>query len=406
MRPVAFCAIAVIAAVALAEPAAARVTQTFGGTLRYPQSIALGRSGDVYVLDTSGRSLDEHVFVKAYSPSGVALRRWHVASRLSDVFDMATDAGDNVYVALRGERKVLKYSRTGQLLASIDMPHRSEAGMSMNVAVDPRGRLVVAEGDGRLFVFDAAGTLESTREVIRPEDRDENGVYGLAVTASGATWVSYLDGVALLDPAGGASRYIARRGSRPQDVGGGDAIAAGPADSVYVLASTPSTRIERFAADGAYLGSLGEPDTRWSDVAIAGDGSMFALTGGKAQHLTAITTVDIVAPRVTIGDVDTRPNGPSSRATVGVSYTLSERAAVRVAILRREDRGGYAGRYRHAETIRLAAVAAGRHTFEWLARSSRSARLRRGAYKLFIVASDDAGLESKPARARFSLRRL
>jgi hypothetical protein len=54
----------------------------------------------------------------------------------------------------------------------------------------------------------------------------------------------------------------------------------------------------------------------------------------------------------------------------------------------------------------ITTAAAGLHRLDWLARSARAARLRRGAYGVFVVAWDESGLESKVARGSFSLRRL
>jgi sugar lactone lactonase YvrE len=405
--------IAAIAACALVQPAGASVLQTIGNVppqkLRYAQNIALGPSGTIFVLDTSGTFPDPNVFVKVYSAAGDGLRRWRIASRNDDLFDIAVDAAENVYVAERSERKVLKYSPAGVLLAEVRLPGTAEHLMDMHVAIDPAGNLVVAEGDGRLWTFDLAGRLIASRELLAPDDRVRNGVYGVAVTASGAIWVTDTRGIALVDPAGGPLRYIARRGPRPQDVADTRAIAAGPANTLYVVGAQRVARIQRFGGDGTYLGSTAN-GSGWTDAAVAGDGSILAVAfagpNSSVQRLSPIATVDVTPPVVDIRDVATRPRGGSSRSTLRLRYTLSERSAVRVTFARRAERGRYAGRYRQTETIRVPAAAAGRHTFEWLARSVRQALLRRGDYKVFVVAWDDAGLESAGARASFKLRRL
>jgi sugar lactone lactonase YvrE len=413
LHRIALTALVALAACLVSQPASARVLQTIGAgapqELRYPLSVALGPSGTVYALDTSGSSPDPNVRVRAYSRAGAGLRSWRVpADELS--FDIAVDAAENVYVAVRSERKVLKYSSAGQLLADLRLPGPDLGPWELSLAIDPAGRLVVADGFGRMWTFDAAGQPTGPRQVIAPGG--ENVVNDIAIAPSGATYVDDMHGIALLDPAGGPSRYVALRGSRPQDIVGTRAIAAGPDGTVYAVSMRRIPQIQRYAADGTYLGSVGlQRGGQWTGAAVAPDGSILAseFTGGPGQgfveRLAPIASVDVQPPSVEIGTVKTRPHGSASRVVLRLSYTLSERAIARVTFAGRVDRGRYAGRYRQVETIELP-PAAGRHTFEWRAPSVRSARRWRGHYKVFVVASDDAGLESATARASFTLRRL
>ena len=408
--PIATGVLAALAMGVACEVASGRVLQTFGDppqSRRYHENIALGPSGRVFVLTTGGRFPDPTVRVKVYTRAGVALRSWRVTAPTTDIFDMAVDAAENVYVAARGEREVLKYSATGKLLARLKLPGTAPHTLNLHVAIDPAGQLIVGEGDGRIWIFDAAGKLAGARRASAPDDRD-TGVYGLAVTSSGATYVSNLKGIVLLDPAGGPSRYVARSGQRPQDANGA-ALVAGLFGTLYVVDRQRVSRVQRFGPDGAYLGSVGAPGTGWVDAAVASDGTILALTGGPGgavQRLAAITTVDVQRPSVVIDAVESRPRGPSSRVAMRLRYRLSERSALRLAFARREDRGRYAGRYRHTETFTLPPAERGSHSFDWLAPSPSAARLRRGAYKVFVVAWDEAGLESATARGTFSLRRL
>lgn len=400
----------------------AGAAQTIGATgslqLRYAENVAAGPSGRVYVLDTSGSSPDPRVLVKVFTPAGKGLRSWHVGAD-ADIFDIAIDAAENVFVAVRGQHAVLKYSSTGELLATLALPGARDRIVDLALAFDPAGNLVVAEGDGTIAIFDAAGKLVGVRKLVAPGQPSDAGIGAIAIGPSGAAYVSTAGGIGVLDSAGVVTRYVARSGPRPQDLSSirAIAIAAGPANSVYVLSSfgilAPTTpRVQQFAADGTYLGSAAlDRHFSWTDVAVAPDGSILAsalLPGpgdGLVTRADPITAVDVTPPKVAIASVRTRPLGLRSPVLTRLRYTLSERSTLRITFSRRVDHGRYEGRYRQARTINLAPVGAGRHTFDWRASPASSARLRRGRYKVFVVASDAAGLDSPVARASFTLGR-
>src|SRR3954462_12362199 len=123
-RRAALIATATLAAVALgavAERASARVVQTIGTTgphpLRFPSQVALGPSGEVYVMDRGDRDLDP-VYVTVYSPSGAELRRGRVGTNgAGDAHAMLADSAGNVYFGAVSSHLVLKYSAAGRLLA-------------------------------------------------------------------------------------------------------------------------------------------------------------------------------------------------------------------------------------------------------------------------------------------------
>lgn len=412
-----------IASVLLSPLAGAQIAgaaQTIGATgslqLRYAENVAAGPSGRVYVLDTSGSSPDPRVLVKVFTPAGKGLRSWHVGAD-ADIFDIAIDAAENVFVAVRGQHAVLKYSSTGELLATLALPGARDRIVDLALAFDPAGNLVVAESDGAIAIFDAAGKLVGVRKLVVPGQPSDAGIGAIAIGPSGAAYVSTAGGIGVLDSAGVVTRYVARSGPRPQDLSSIRAIAAGPANSVYVLSSfgiqAPTTpRVQQFAADGTYLGSAAlDRHFSWTDVAVAPDGSILASAfvpgpgDGLVTRADPITAVDVTPPKVAIASVRTRPLGSRSLVLTRLRYTLSERSTLRITLSRRADRGRYEGRYRQAKTINLAPVRAGTHTFDWRARTASLARLRRGRYKVFVVASDTAGLDSPAARASFTLGR-
>jgi hypothetical protein len=392
-----------------AQPAAAGEDSLIGATgslkLRYAGAIALGAAGRVYVLDSGGRGEDPTVRLNVYSSSGKVLDSWHV-DVTGPVNDLAVDGAENVYVAAQGSRTILKYSSAGRLLAKLHLPGSDDI-VGVHIAVDLANRLIVAEGYGRIVVFDTNEQIVAERQVIAP-----NGLWAIAVTGSGTVYVSDYRGINVLDIAAGALRQITRAGSRPQDVHP-FALAAGPADTFYVVnVSAPVPRIQRFAADGSYLGSIGlDRHYQWAGVAVANDGRIFAtrwssgIGDGAVQRFAPIAGIDITAPTVNIRSLVTRPAGRSSRAVARLRYTLSETASVRLAFARREEHGRYAGRYRHMETIDVPPATTGTHTFDWNAPTAQVARRRRGHYKVFVVASDLAGLESSTERATFALTR-
>jgi hypothetical protein len=109
--------------------------------------------------------------------------------------------------------------------------------------------------------------------------------------------------------------------------------------------------------------------------------------------------IDTTAPSVRIDSA----SKPSRRLLTRLTFTLSEDSSLRIVIKRRaattDRRNRYFGRYMHLLTLDRT-VPSGRRTFTLDWRTAGYLRRAPGDYQLTLVARDDAGNESRPARLR------
>jgi hypothetical protein len=395
---VAATAVALVAVGLASATASARVVQIIGTSgehkLRYPTDVALGPAGTIYVLDMGDRASDPKM-VSVYATSGTLLRRWRAEVRDAAVGEIATDPVGNVYLATSGLPTIVKYSPTGQLLTRWQVPASGDSRHDYAgwITADPRGNLLVAEGNGRLETFDGEGQLLASWP----------GVGGVAaVDASGMVYVADGRGIVLLDTSGKVARRVAQLSFV-------SSLAAGPAGTLYAV---QTHRIVKLGTDGRFLGSVGG-DRRidWGDAAVAADGSIYVpqwnrLVGpGAVLKLAPITAVDTTPPSVSVDAAA----APSKRLLTRLTYTLSEDSSLRVVIKRRAKttnrRNRYFGRYLHKLTLDIAMSSAGTHTLAIDWRAAGYQRRAPGSYQLTLVARDDAGNESRPTRVRLSAAR-
>jgi hypothetical protein len=389
---VAATAAAAIAAGLASDIASARVVQSIGTTgphkLVHPSDVALGPAGTIYVLDMADRASDPNV-VDVYASSGRLLRTWRVVPGNGGGSEIAVDPAGNVYLAVSGSPTILKYSPTGQLLAGWRVPASGDPHLdyAASITADPRGNVVVGEGNGRLETFDGQGQLLASWP----------GVAGAAaVDGTGAVYVADRRGIAVLDASGKVARRLAQ-------VSFVSSLAAGPAGTLYAV---QVHRILKFDTDGGFLGSVGS-DRRmnWYSAAVGADGSIYVpqwhsyLGTAAVVKLAPITAVDTTAPSVRVDSA----SKPSRRLLTRLTCTLSEDSSLRIVIKRRaattNRRNRYFGRYLHLLTLDRT-VTSGRRalTLDWDTTGYR--RPAPGDYQLTLVARDDAGNESRPARVR------
>jgi hypothetical protein len=363
------------------------------------------------VLDSGDRS-SSPVRMSVYSLTGRLLRRWRIATESSPVPNMAVDSVGNAYVvAARSvgpailEYSILKYSPNGQPLSARwgDRVWDSRRGYPV-LACDGPGNVLVAF-DGRIETFDAAGQALASWQYLAPGD-PHNSITGLAVGSSGVVYVADRAGVGALDASGNAAARIAPGGRGLGRVSWASLV-PGPAGDLYAVLDQ---RIQRFGADGQFLGAVGsDRHVQWLGAAVAGDGSIYAPqnwyrgVSGVVVKLAPITTVDLTPPSITVDALSDRPSTRSATAVLGrLTYRLSENASFRVSLQRRSSRKGRDyGHYLQLLTLDQDVTSAGSHRL--LLRLPRKRRFSAGRYQLTLVARDDAGSESRPARVRFSV---
>jgi hypothetical protein len=388
---------ATIAAGLASDTASARIVQTIGASgpqkLRLPDDVALGPDGSIYVLD-HGDSPRAAVRIKVYAPAGTLLRSWRVNGIEFGAFDIAVDVAGNAYVVANGSPTILKYSPIGQLLARWQVPASDDPRLDFAswIAVDPRGNLLISEANGRLQTFDGQGRVLATwLRAAGP----------VAVDPAGTVFSADGHAVVALGSSGEVVRRIAQ-------VRAASSLAAGPQGALYVV---EEHRILKLGTDGRLLGSVGS-DRRlsWRNAAVAADGSIYVpewhpiLGIAAVVKLAPITAVDATAPSVRIDSA----SKPSRRLLTRLTCTLSEDSSLRIVIKRRaattDRRNRYFGRYMHLLTLDRK-VTSGRHTFVLDWRTAGYLRRAPGDYQLTLVARDDAGNESRPARVQLSAPR-
>jgi hypothetical protein len=178
---------------------------------------------------------------------------------------------------------------------------------------------------------------------------------------------------------------------------GGAVYAQGRSIPASYACAAPAALLQDSIAACTGTGASGEPiDTRTLG------GHAFTATAIDAYGLTASQTVyydvaDRTAPRIArlrIAPRSIDAMRPGAYATI--SFRLSERARVRIAVL------GVHGRSGHTARARIVAGHVGRNSFRLRARSGRHA-LDPGTYRLRLVATDASGNRSRPAERRFAI---
>lgn len=410
--------LAVVTAGSVGQNASARVVKTIkleqqGAEPRYPSRIGLGPSGALYVLDSGDRG-SSPVRMSVYTRAGRLLRRWRIATDSSLVPNMVVDAAGNTYVVAARpvppatlEYSILKHAPTGRLLSARWAGRAWDARSYPVLATDGQGRVLVAY-DGLIETFDAAGQVLASWRYLPPGDNN-NQISGLAVATSGAIYVADRKGIAMLNSAGKVVSRIA-----PAGRGIGQAsfasLIAGPADTVYTV---QEQRIQKFGPDGRFLGAVGrDRHVQWLSAAVAADGSLYVPqnryggVSGVVVKLAPITTVDVTPPSITVKSFSGPPNTHGATTVLGrLTYRLSEDASFRISVHRRSSRKGHRdyGRYLHLLTLDKKVTPAGTHRLTL--RLPRKRRFSAGRYHLTLIARDDAGSESKPARVRFEIAR-
>jgi tripartite motif-containing protein 71 len=129
-----------------------------------PAGIAVDQQGDIYVADTANHR------IKKLSSSGQLLTQWHtvgsgIGDRTGTGFDLALDAGGNVYVSEphpfgSGNDQIQKFSPSGELLATWGGTGTGSGQFSKPfcLGLDPKGNVFVVDfGNNRVQELTPAG---------------------------------------------------------------------------------------------------------------------------------------------------------------------------------------------------------------------------------------------------------
>jgi tripartite motif-containing protein 71 len=255
--------------------------------------------GNVYVADASGR-------IRKFSGSGALLS---VSGWASDqgfsgtIFDMAFDAGGNMYLVTNNTNQILKYDSSGNLVTSWGgaalYPPTTGTSLSSprGIAVSGAGVYVMDTGHSRVVKFDTSGnyvidwggattwgsaavSMSSPYGIavdnggyIYVADRGRNRILVFSPVASTAPTISYTDW-------GNATLYNSYALSSPVRI----ALSLGATQYLYVAdgGGTNNSRILKFYTYGSYIttfGSVGTADgqlrTAASSVGVDSTGYVY-----------------------------------------------------------------------------------------------------------------------------------
>ena len=215
------------------------------GRFSGPYSIAIDKSGDVYVRDNYG--------IHKFTSKGELLAKWKMTGGPRGI---ALDSHSNVYVTNRRSHSVLKLDNTGKVISQWGCAGTGDGLFSLpgSIALDSSSNIFIADtGNNHIRKLDSEGNfLSNWGEELW------FGVVGLATDASGNLYVA-------VEVSNEVQKYntdgklISRWGSK----GSGDSqfkyatgIAVGPSGNVYV-ADTGNCRVQKFTNDGKFLAKWG-----------------------------------------------------------------------------------------------------------------------------------------------------
>ena len=169
-----------------------------GAQLSGPAAIAVNpTSGDIYVADSG------HNRLLVYGPEGALLARWGAGGgsgapgagpgEFNRPAAVALDAAGNVYVADRGNDRVVVLSPGGQQLRQWGSRGTAEGRLRgpIGIAVDPAGELLVLDSENnRVQAFDLAGRFIARwgRRGVGPGELSQPAA--LAVDCAGGVYVA------------------------------------------------------------------------------------------------------------------------------------------------------------------------------------------------------------------------
>jgi tripartite motif-containing protein 71 len=325
----------------------ATVGQRAESVLRFPEAVALGPEGDVYVADQLS------YVVQRFSPTGTFLGEWGSYGgghgQFGPIGGLAVDGEGNVYVVDSSHNRIEKFDSAGDFLASWGHAG-SELGQfrfysSQNPSQPPGGGIAVSgeyvyvadSGNNRIERFNLNGgepmewgsggsgpgqfsyprALAANSSEVVVSDDDNHRVekftvdgefesqagsqgtgpgefgfpYGIALDGAGDVYVAddINHRIVKLNPQLGFAREWGGFGSAPGRLAFPRALASDPSGDTYV-ADTANDRIQVFDPNGAYLHTIG--------VSARGPGELTAPRGLAVDPTGRLFVSDTVDNRV------------------------------------------------------------------------------------------------------------
>lgn len=252
------------------------------GKFAIPYGVATDAQDNVFVVDING-------VLQKFDRNGsflVRVLQWAPGQQLNQPIDVAVDSAGNVYVTDAIRDQVIKFDNDLQFLLSFGTQGTGpgQFDQPMGICVDPAGRILVVEAVRNVVQrFDAAGNYLDSFGQSGTGDGQFDGATDVAVDSAGNLYVSDFRNhrIQKFDP---ARNYLAQWGSGNGGSLRPELMAINAADELLV-ADCSKSEIQKFAADGTFLGSLGSSgsgDGQFScpgAVAVGASGDVYVSDG-------------------------------------------------------------------------------------------------------------------------------
>ncbi len=290
----------------------------------FPSDVAVDADENVYVADGG--------FVTKFSSIGEPLRRWGGAGAAAGLFfwpeSIAVGPSGDVYVSESLNHRVQRFSAGGSFKLQIgsDVSGPGSSRSPMAVAVAPDGNLLVADfWDAKILRFDPSGTFLSEFGEKGFEFQQLETPTNIAVDSFGNIYVDGSrggdlgQGILKFDMSGGFITSWGREGTGPGEFLQIEGIGLDRRGRVYVV-DPEINRIQVFTASGEFLHEWGSAGTgagffdQPNGIAIDADDSVYVTDWGNGRIQKFTTDGDFIAMWGEMGDSPGQFIGPADIA--------------------------------------------------------------------------------------------
>lgn len=244
-------------------PGVARVIGSQGmldGQFIAPESIAIGRSGNLYVVDSFNNR------VQKLTPTGEPILSWGSEGSGDGEFygcrGIAVDSEDNVYVTDTILHRVQKFDASGNFLAKwgSEGANNGEFSAPFDVAVDSTDTVFIVDANNnRVQIFSSSGVFLGSFGTAGTGDGQFDGPAGITLDRNDNVYIAdgNNDRIQKFDKNG---KFIATWGTTGTDNGEFETpygLSTDAAGNIYVT-DMGNHRIQKFTSSGAFLGKAGQ----------------------------------------------------------------------------------------------------------------------------------------------------
>ena len=248
------------------------------GQFDEPAGVAVDSSGNIYVVD------ERHARVEKFDKNGVYQSQFSTLGSAGD--GIALDSAGNIYVSLAGiNDSVSKFSNSGTFLAQIGSAGSNNGQLNQvyGVAVDSSNNVYVVDtGNNRIEKFNSAGVYQSQIGSAGSGDGQFKTPIGVSLDSAGNIYVADRDNyrVQKFNSAGVFQMKFGSFGSSNGQFWQPMSVAVDSAGSIYV-ADGSKGNVQKFNSAGVYqsqFGSIGTNNGQFNyptDLAFDSTGNIY-----------------------------------------------------------------------------------------------------------------------------------